>query len=442
MRKIISVLLATVMTASLLCGCGNSSGSSNSSKKTSDDTVTTAKATNEETKQVTLSFMNHTSEETTVKWEDSVIAEFEKQHPNVTVEVQRMSYDSYIQTLQTKFASGDAPDIYALENTYIQKYVDNGYAASLNDTDAVKNFQDGALDQLTYNNSVYAIPYNTNVMCVTYNKDVFSKCGITKLPTTLDEFYTACDKIKAAGVTPIGAGYSDIWCLMADLQADYIPGVLLNDHKAILDVQSRNKKFVDSKEWRGVLERIQERYKYVNKDAFGTDWNTVCTDLANGKVAMTLNGDWASNNILAMNQKANIGAFALPSFNDASKTRLAVQTPSEGYALNAGGKNLDVAKEFLNFWTSAESAASFVKNCNMVCVIKGVKATNSTGALADIMNLMNNGRTVALGPVNHNFDNQYRDAVQTVVSNFLLKNMSVDDALAELDKQFDNIAGK
>ena len=423
----------------MLTGCGG--------KTASDGTQDTAKDTaenvsKEEAKQVTLTFMDHTSEEAKIQWEDSVITNFEAEHPNVTIEVQRMSYDDYIQTLQTKFASGDAPDIYALENTYIPKYIENGYVAPLDGTEAVNAFQDGALDMLTVDGSTYAIPYSASVMSVTYNKDVFEKYGIKEIPKTSDEFYAVCDQLKKAGVVPIGAAYSDTWCLMADLQADYISGVLLNNKNAIIDVQDRKQKFADSEEWRGVLNRIKERLQYANEDPFGTDWDTVCTQMANGEIAMVLNGNWTPNNVLDKNENVNLGTFALPTTNDASKTVFAVQSPTEGLALNAGSKNLEVGKEFLDYYTSKTSSEAFVKTNNEICVIKDVDTSNAKGALADVMAAIGNGGAVSLGAVDHNFTNEYRDALQTVVSAYLLNDMSTDEALTELDKEFDRIAGK
>lgn len=433
MRKVWKVLAAAVMAGTMvLTGCGGSASSDPAGGNVSK----------EESKQVTLTFMDHTSEEAKIQWEDSVISNFEKTHPGVTIEVQRMSYDDYIQTLQTKFASGDAPDIYALENTYIPKYIENGYVAPLDGTEAIKAFQDGALDMLTVDGSTYAIPYAASVMSITYNKDVFETCGITELPKTQEEFYQVCEKLKAGGVDPIGAGYSDIWCLMADLQADYISSILLNNKNAIVDVQDRTVKFADSQEWRGVLERIKERLKYANSDPFGTDWDTVCTRMANGEIGMVLNGNWTPNNVLDKNEKANLGAFALPTTSDAGKTVFAVQSPTEGLALNAESGNLDLGKEFLDYYTSKTSSEAFVKTNNEICVIKGVDTSNAKGALADIMAAISDGGAVSLGAVDHNFTNEYRDAVQTVVSSYLLNNESVDTALAELDKEFDRIAGK
>ncbi len=441
MKKKLGILITVSMVVGLLTGCGVSTTSEDPASA-AGDTAQVTEVTNEEGKQTTMTFMDHTSEEAKVAWEDSVIGAFEEAHPGVKIEVQRMGYDDYIQTLQTKFASGDAPDIYALENTYMEKYIDNGYVASLDGTDLASRFDDGALDMLSVDGKLYAIPNTAQVMDVTYNKDVFEQCGIKEIPTTLDEFYAVCKMIQDAGIVPIGAAYSETWCLMADLQADYIANVLTNDSNAIIDVQNRDKTFAGNEAWAGVLQRIQDRLVYTNADPFGLDWNNACTMMANGEVAMILNGNWTPNNVLAMNENANLGSFPLPTTNNAEDTKFVVQSPTEGLALNAESTNLDLAKEFLAFYTSEDAVNSFVSTNNEICIVKGADTSKAQGALKDVMDQIDAGNVINLGAVDHNFTNEYRDAIQTVVSESLLNGMTVEDTLAELDVEFDRIAGK
>ena len=44
-----------------------------------------------------------------------------------------------------------------------------------------------------------------------YNKDAFDKAGLDpdQAPRTWDEFLAACDKLKSAGVAPVGGGIQD-----------------------------------------------------------------------------------------------------------------------------------------------------------------------------------------------------------------------------------------
>ena len=428
LKKAVSYLAVAAMAVTVLGGAGQPG-----------DTVLAAEK-NLEDEHITLTLMNTTLEEATVAWEDSMIEGFEELHPNITIEVQRMGYDDYIQTIQTKFASGDAPDIYLIETAYIPLYVENGYTADLTGADFFSQFNEKDLEMLSQDGKVYAVPYNSGTMCVTYNKDVFADAGITEIPKTLDDFYQVCDKLKEAGIIPLANGYQESWCVMADLQGDYISDVLMNDNDAIKRLVSREDRFTESDAWRGVFERLGQRYQYIEDDAFGTDWNTACTLIANGDAAMTVNGNWASNNIKAMNDSVDLGVFALPTTNDASKTKLTIQPPTGGYAVNGGCVNKEAAMEFLKYYTSTDVAVTYAENVDSICLVKGVEIEGG-GALADIMALINDGQSQSLGAVDHNFPNEFRVALETSASQFLLDGgTDVDSVLQTLDEEFDRIA--
>ena len=96
-KKIVSTLVITALTAVMAAGCG-SGGSDGES----------------EDGKTTLSFMNHTGEDRTITYEDELIAAFEEENPDIKIEVQRMSMDDYTQTIQTKFARDDAPDVFVI----------------------------------------------------------------------------------------------------------------------------------------------------------------------------------------------------------------------------------------------------------------------------------------------------------------------------------------
>ncbi len=64
-------------------------------------------------------------------------------------------------------------------------------------------------ESLSYDGKVYAAPYGVLNNVVIYNKKAFEKAGAV-VPTTFDEFLSNCEKLKAAGITPI-ALKNDSW---------------------------------------------------------------------------------------------------------------------------------------------------------------------------------------------------------------------------------------
>ncbi len=404
------------------------------------DTSDEGAAQGVEDKEITLSFMNHTGEDKTVKYENQLIEEFEEKHPNVKIEVQRMSMDDYNQSIQTKMASGDSPDIFAIEPTNLEKYVQNEYLMDLTDTAVADNYEAGSM--LSYEGKLYAAPQAINVYVAHYNKEIFAAAGV-EIPTTLEEFYNACERLQTAGYTPLASGYQEAWVVMADSQAEYIPGVLAKDPEAIGKLQDRSQTFTASPEWRGVFERLGKRLSYAQPDPFGTDWSSACTLLATGEAAMIVNGDWTANNLDGMGDGIELGAFLLPVSDNESENVLSYSTLNGGYSISATCEYQDIAIEFLQHFTSQEAGSEFVKQGIGISIVKDVAAPEGENTLVDITNIMNSEKNTSIGNNPINFDDEFRDAFQNIASEFLLDGgTDVDKALADLDSEFDRIAGR
>lgn len=421
--KKVKILAITVLTAMAAAGCGGGAGDSQGA----------------ESGQTTLTFMNHTGEEKTKKYEDDLIAEFEAANPDIKVEVQRMSMDDYTQTIQTKIASGDAPDVFYIEQSNLDKYAGSGYLMDLTDT-SIADHYDG--NMLSYEGKYYGAPLGVNTYIITYNKGIFASLGI-EIPETVTDFYNACDKISAEGIVPLVAGYQDSWVLMADTQAEYVNDIMLRDQNALIKLENREVKFSESAEWKAVFERFAKRTRYTQKDQFGTDWNTACTMLATGEAAMIVSGDWTANNVADMGESVELGAFMLPVSDTPGETRLAVPGAGQSYAISAESRHGEAAVKFVDFMTSKEAGEKYVADSIGVCVVKDVETPDVESALADIVSYMNEGKSEFLpADFNANFTEEYRDAFQNTVSSFILDGAEdVDKLLNDLDAEFDRVHG-
>src|SRR5688500_61539 len=57
---------------------------------------------------------------------DAIVAAFEEEHPNITIEVQTAAYDDYFTSLQTQIAGGSAPDTFELNYENFVTYARSG----------------------------------------------------------------------------------------------------------------------------------------------------------------------------------------------------------------------------------------------------------------------------------------------------------------------------
>ena len=193
-----------------------------------------------------------------------------------------------------------------------------------------------------------------------------------------------------------------------------------------------------------MFERFGERLGYTQDDPFGTDWNTACTMLANAEAAMVVSGDWTANNVADMGENVELGAFVLPVSNNADDTVVVYPGAGQSYAISANSEKQEAAKKFVEFLTTTDAGDKYVEQGIGICVIKDVEAGGTDAALADIVNMINEGKAAALpADADFNFTEEYRDAFQNAVSTFVIDGgKDVDSLLKELDTEFDRIAGQ
>lgn len=423
--QVVAAAMTGILAFSGLAACGKNSG-------------------NEETgngeKQITLTILRSTPQELDTQFEKEIVEEFEKLHPNVTIDYQQMAYDNYITTLQTQLASGDAPDIFQLETAYIPTYVENDYVEDLSDLDSVKNIAQEDLANLMLDDKLYALSTTASSMYVTYNRAVFEQAGITEVPETLDEFYGVCQRLEKAGITPIANGFRESWVISGNAQTDYITGVLAQDPEAIKSVCDGSSTFSESDLWKEEFQRFFDRYQYSNDDPFGTDWNNACSMVATGSAAMVINGSWAVTNIRGINEDADLGIFPLLINNNPEDTKLLIQGPTGGWAVYKDSMNVDMAKEFVDYISSVDSVSKQAKMCQSISIVDGAESGDSE-VIQDMQKYIDEDRVFRQGSIDHNFPNEQRDIFERTLSDYLVnENYDVDALCQDLDDQFSRIA--
>lgn len=155
---------------------------------------------------------------------DSVVAGFEKL-TGADVEVVTIP-DPYEQSIQTKVASGDKPDLAFWQPTASMLTALNAKTnlQSLEGAPFIDSYKSelrditGILDDTRY----AALITTPAVQGVYYNKEVFSKAGISEAPANWDEFLADARELKADGVTPFfdfggGTPWATQWWVQVQL---------------------------------------------------------------------------------------------------------------------------------------------------------------------------------------------------------------------------------
>lgn len=170
----ISFLLLWVLSMALI-GCSNGTSTTESSEKSDSGGGSKGAVT------LTVNLWAQPHEEEIYR---AIIAEFEKKHPHVSVELVVTPGDDYRTRLQTLMAGNRTPDIFYLGAGDANFYVDTGRVLDI--TEMVKNSNIFDIDAIwksgisryTINDRIYAMPKDVGPFAYAYNKDLFDAAGV------------------------------------------------------------------------------------------------------------------------------------------------------------------------------------------------------------------------------------------------------------------------
>lgn len=305
---------------------------------------------------------------------DSVVGAFEEL-TGAKVDVVPMP-DPYEQSVQTKVATGDMPDLAfwqptgsmltALNATSNLQPLDGAPFIDLY-SDGFKNMT-GSLDGTRYA-ALFTTPA---VEGVYYNKEVFADAGVTDLPKNWDEFIELGRSLKADGFTPFYEMGGDRWATQWWVQVQLADAV----RDGLWDrVNANEESFADPT----IQGAIDEYASLIDEGLFNDDIKTATFEdqgdaLLAGDAAMVVQVNALFGQLQAkadtaeLNQK--IGFFPIsPSGN------VGTFMPDQGNALVAfktGDATREAAaRQLLNFWLT-DGYPAFVEAQHTVSLQDGV----------------------------------------------------------------------
>ncbi len=196
-------------------GGGDESGTSGASGDAggtggSEDTAAVAQAAWDSTEPVTISISDlpATSKPEVRQNFLTVIEDFEKENPNITVEPQEVTWAA--DTFPTMLASDTVPTVMDIPFTEMQPMIQRGQAADVTDyvalDDALAESSETLVDMTRGDDGrQYGIPKDAYTMALYYNRALFDQAGLDKdnPPQTWDEVReaakTIADKTDAQG---------------------------------------------------------------------------------------------------------------------------------------------------------------------------------------------------------------------------------------------------
>lgn len=360
MKKALSNLFTFVLLVVFLAGCASPTAAPQVVEP-SAATATSAPASS----SVTLSYL--VSQGWASDAEQALAKKFTEQ-TGITIDYQVVPSDQYFGLLQTKLNSGEGPDLFGGQSgktDLVVNYDVEKNAVDLSDQPWAKTEDPQVLDQSSVNGKVYGqTVWNTlgTTWVVNYNKDIFTELNLS-VPTTFADFKSACETIKASGITPIYEPMADgwhqvLWFAELGVQIENaVPGTAekLNTNQAI---------FAEDPTALLLLQQYKDLY---DSGCFGDNAlsDTVADQgkvISSGQAAMTVAN-------LTFAQQVN---HDYPEFS-ADKLDVFIIPLGDNQVLNVnpagptkfiwkGSKHIDEAKQFLNFLAQPESLQYLIDN--------------------------------------------------------------------------------
>lgn len=255
-----------------------------------------------------------------------------------------------------------------------------------------------AIAQWTTDGKVSGFPYSGFVWPVWFNKDLLTKAGVDKIPTTTDDLIAAAKKLKESGASEaISIGGNDwsgnklfLQIIQSYANADAFKGVLAKgSYCADADV----KKGVD------LFVQLRDAGVFV-KDAQGFTADTMNTTFYTKKAAIMPAGSWAfAKTPPDVSATTELSGFPIPAGSRFTKPTAYNGYTGVGIFLSPNGiKKLDAVKAYVQAMYAKEVLADFVSTANLVPAATVSGATNKDPLLTQAVSALGDKVEYAVMP--------------------------------------------
>ena len=207
MKKLLSLVLALALAASVLTSCGGStattSDKSGGDSATATNDASSSDATAEDDLSGEITFWHSFTQGVRMEAVQAAADAFMEEHPNVKINIETMSWADFNTRWNAGITTGDLPDMSTTCGTgEVAQLVNAGIIQPMDDSiDAIgrDRFSDTVLNELSYDGQVYGLPYYSHAQVMWYRQDLLDEAGL-EVPTTWDELYETAKALTKDGV--------------------------------------------------------------------------------------------------------------------------------------------------------------------------------------------------------------------------------------------------
>ena len=309
---------------------------------------------------------------------NNLVKAFEKLHPDIKIRVVSQPADNYFALLQSSAISHTSPDLatmwtglfdlkYAKFLLNLKPYFTSAETSKLNGISYMA-------PDFNIANGFLVMPLENQFYIGFYNKALFAKAGLSGPPTTWNELYSDCTKLKAKGITPMIYGVDT-----QGLGATFYPFYDFSYAMAgILSPAQWRGLYTGSTPWTSpkIVSQLTKWAALKTKGCTNPDVLTksgILSAFTSGKAAMLVDGSWDTAT-LQKGLGKNLAAFA-PPYSDTKQSGV-IQYPGDGFSVMKDSKHPKEAVEFLKFMMTPQ-AAKIISAAGLIPDVKGLTTNNA-----------------------------------------------------------------
>lgn len=321
-KKLMALLCSAAMACSLAaCGSAQEGASEPTGQDApaASDSQVEAAAEGEKGKDVTITFSTNVvgSKAEALR----MACEAFEEETGYTVDFQAPG-ESYEELMKTKMSANELPDVFTTHGWSVARYSD--YLMPINDLEWAADISEQIKPVITdKDGNMYVLPVDMDIAGIVCNMAVLEEAGVNPDEiSTWDDFAAACDKVKAAGKTPIHMGGKDNWTIgqYFDWAA---PSFYITDESKSHADELKSGKF-DTAVWEEVAGMMSDWVAagYFNEDVLTADYNSDIQSLAQAETAFAFYGNGGIVDTLGVNPDADMGMIPIPSVSEGDEPSL------------------------------------------------------------------------------------------------------------------------
>jgi multiple sugar transport system substrate-binding protein len=293
-------------------------------------------------------------------WIPERIQAWEKQHPNVSVEIIPLGWEDTPDKITLQVQAKNAPDIYTIESLWLGKFGKmpgasedlNKYMTASFTSELVPAYKGGELE-----GKMAGLVWSPNPWVLVYNKELIRKAGVSGAPSSFDDFLKQAEAVYKLGGGVYGAG---LQLGLDEYSADTFHIIMWQTGGDMLD--SSGKPVVNSP---GTVKAVSLVKKYVDMKGipFGEDTRNLRTIFAANQIGFFFEGPWIAGVLDGEGMSRDAW--------DVSPWPGPVQPASHILCMSPESKNKDLAWDLMKFIvTDATTTKEYFKRTGLMPMVK------------------------------------------------------------------------